>query len=166
MDPRIDPSVINSLKNARAFAVRLESLGCGGSSAAEPSCEPEYFAAEPEGGFASGAFGVRRPLRFMTYKLGLSEPQVTELARILDELKIERAQAAVDDRRTLAAFADAVSGDAFDGARAAEGADLRRKGSAGLSEAVVKALGRIHKLLSPQQRERLAYLIRTGTLAF
>ncbi len=35
-----------------------------------------------------------------------------------------------------------------------------------LSDAVVKALGRIHKLLSPEQRERLAYLIRTGTLAF
>src|SRR5881628_3200998 len=119
MEPRIDPSLINSLKNARAFTVRLESLGCGGSSSDERSCGPEYFAAESEGGFGGGAFGVRRPLRFMTYKLGLSEPQVTELARILDELKIERAQAAVDDRRTLAAFADAVSSDDFDGARAA-----------------------------------------------
>jgi hypothetical protein len=31
---------------------------------------------------------------------------------------------------------------------------------------VVRALGRFHKLLSPEQRQRLAYLIRTGTLAF
>ncbi|OLD64751.1 MAG: hypothetical protein AUI47_04425 [Acidobacteria bacterium 13_1_40CM_2_68_5] len=157
MDPRLD--------NVRAYAVRLESIGCG-RSAEVSSCAPAYFAAEPEGGFGGGVFGVRRPLRFMTYKLGLNESQVTELARILDELKTERAQAAVDDRRTLTAFADAVSGDAFDEARAAEGADLRRKGSSGLSDAVVKALGRIHKLLSPEQRERLAYLIRTGTLAF
>ncbi|OLC55801.1 MAG: hypothetical protein AUH92_01325 [Acidobacteria bacterium 13_1_40CM_4_69_4] len=165
MDAKVDPSLFGSLKNARAFAIRLESLGCRGS-AAVPSCGTGYFAAEPEGGFAGGAFGVRRPLRFMAYKLGLSESQVAELARILDELKTERAQAAVDDRRTLAAFADAVSGDAFDEARAAEGADLRRKGSARLSDAVVKALGRIHRLLSPEQRERLAYLIRTGTLVF
>ena len=152
-------------ENVRAYAIRLESLGCGRSAEAS-SCAPGYYAMEPEGGFGGGAFGVRRPLRFMTYKLGLSESQVTELARILDELKIERAQAAVDDRRTLAAFADAVSADAFDEAGAAEGAELRRKGSERLSDAVVKALGRIHKLLSPEQRGRLAYLIRTGTLAF
>ena len=47
-----------------------------------------------------GGFGVRRPLRFLAHKLELDEKQITELARILDELKTERAQAAVDDRRT------------------------------------------------------------------
>ena len=56
----------------------------------------------------AGAFGVRRPLRFLAHKLDLDEKQVTALARILDELKTERAQAAVDDRRSLAEFADAV----------------------------------------------------------
>jgi len=45
-------------------------------------------------GFGGGAFGVRRPLRFLAYKLELDERQVSELARILDELKTERAQAA------------------------------------------------------------------------
>jgi len=110
----------------------------------------------PIGGidFGGGGFGVRRPLRFLTYKLGLSESQVADLAHILDELKTERAQAAVDDRRTLAALADALSGESFDEARDVEGADLRRKGAERLSEAVVKALSRIHKLLSPEQRER------------
>src|SRR5664279_5847640 len=39
--------------------------------------------------FGSGAFGVRRPLRFLAYKLELDERQVGELARILDELKTE-----------------------------------------------------------------------------
>jgi len=33
------------------------------------------------------------------------------MARILNELKTERAQAAVDDRRTLTAFADALASD-------------------------------------------------------
>jgi len=29
---------------------------------------------------------------------------------------------------------------------------------------VVKAVGRIHKMLTPDQRSRFAYMIRTGTL--
>src|SRR6478609_12129744 len=72
-------------------------------------------------GFGGGSFGVRRPLRFLAYKLELDERQVADLARILDELKTERAQAEVDERRTTAAFADAVGGAAFDEAKAGEG---------------------------------------------
>jgi hypothetical protein len=34
-----------------------------------------------------------------------------------------------------------------------------------LKGAVLNALGRLHKMLDPQQRSRLAYLIRTGTLS-
>src|SRR5689334_2143910 len=61
-----------------------------------------------------GGFGVRRPLRFLAHKLELNDAQVAALARVLDELKTERAQAAVDGRRALAEFADATSADAFD----------------------------------------------------
>src|SRR5580700_7817290 len=39
-----------------------------------------------------GSFGVRRPLRFLAYKLELDQDQITELAAILAELKTERAQ--------------------------------------------------------------------------
>lgn len=116
------------------------------------------------GGFGGGPFGVRRPLRFLAVKLGLNEAQVKEMARILDELKTERAQSEVDRRRTLAAFADAVNGAAFDDARANEGADLRVKDAERLRDAVLKALRRIHALLDAAQREQLAYMIRTGTL--
>ena len=117
------------------------------------------------GGFGeAGPFGVKRPLRFLAYKLGLDENQVAELARILEELKTERAQAAVDERRTLTALADAIAGESFDQARADEGASLRKSSSERVRTAVAAALPRIHKLLRPEQRERLAYLIRTGTL--
>jgi len=111
-----------------------------------------------------GGFGVRRPLRFFAYKLEMDERQVAELARILDELKIERAQAEVDRRRTLSAFADAVGGETFDQARAKEAADLRIASAERLRDAVTKALARIHALLRNDQRERLAYLIRTGVI--
>ena len=115
--------------------------------------------------FGGGPFGVRRPLRFLAYKLNLSEQQVADLAKILDELKTERAQAAVDDRRTTAAFADALGLEKFDDAKATEGGALRVKAAERLRDAVVKALGRIHALLDSGQRAQLAYLIRTGALA-
>jgi Spy/CpxP family protein refolding chaperone len=87
------------------------------------------------------------------------------LARILDELKTERVQAEVDRRRTVAAFAEALIGDTFDAAKAAAGGDLRIQSAQRLRDAILKALQQIHALLGPDQRARLAYLIRTGTLA-
>src|SRR4051812_40683765 len=112
-----------------------------------------------------GAFGVRRPLRFLAYKLNLNEEQVAQLAKILDELKTERAQAAVDDRRTVAAFADALGLEKFDEPRAKEGGDLRVKSAERLRDSVVKALGKTHAVLDWGQRAQLAYLIRTGVLS-
>jgi hypothetical protein len=116
-------------------------------------------------GFGGGAFGVRRPLRFLAYKLELDERQVAELARILDELKTERAQGEVDRRRSLSAFADAVAGETFDATRAGEAAGMRVKTAERLRDAITSALGRMHALLDNEQRGRLAYLIRTGVLA-
>ena len=117
-----------------------------------------------EGGFGGG-FGVRRPLRFLAYKLELDEKQVAELARILDELKTERAQAEVDNRRTLAEFADALAGEAFDAAKAAAAGERRVNSAAKLRDTLIRTLQQIHALLNPEQRSRLAYLIRTGVLA-
>ncbi len=135
----------------------------GGSESGEWQAGGWRHSGDDFGG--GGAFGVRRPLRFLAYKLNLKEEQVAQLAKILDELKTERAQAAVDDRRTVAAFADAIGLEKFDEARAKEGGDLRVKSAERLRDAVVKALGRIHALLDSAQRAELAYLIRTGVLS-
>jgi Spy/CpxP family protein refolding chaperone len=117
-----------------------------------------------EGFGGGGGFGVRRPLRFLAHKLDLDERQIAELARILDELKTERAQAEVDRRRTVAAFADALTGETFDSTKAGEGGALRVQSAERLRDAVLKALQQIHAILTADQRVRLAYLIRTGTL--
>ena len=144
---------------------------CRGSSCCEPRHGGHGFhfgrhfhRPHPGEEFAPGGFGVRRPLRFLAWKLQLDERQVEELATILNDLKTERAQAAVDDRRSLAAFAEAIAGETFGEARAKEAAAERSKSSERLQEAVVRSLGRIHALLDAEQRGRLAYLIRTGTL--
>jgi Spy/CpxP family protein refolding chaperone len=147
--------------------------------------ESEFHAADPRGswreffmrgghrGFGghrgggdedSGGFGVRRPLRFLAFKLELNEKQVGELAKILDELKTERAQASVDDRRSLADFAEALSGEAFDISRATAAGDRRVQSATKLRDAVARALSQIHGLLNPDQRQKLAYMIRTGVL--
>ena len=100
-----------------------------------------------------GAFGVRRPLRFLAYKLELGD------------LKTERAQADVDGRRTISGFADAVGGAAFDETAAKAAAELRVKSAERLRDAVVKALSKIHALLDEEQRGHLSYLIRTGVIS-
>jgi Spy/CpxP family protein refolding chaperone len=117
------------------------------------------------GGDPSG-WGVRRPLRFLAHKLDLDEKQVADLARILDELKIERAQADVDDRRSRAEFADAIAGSNFDADKAGAAGERRLQSAGKLRDALVRALAGMHALLRPEQRERLAYLVRTGVLAF
>jgi Spy/CpxP family protein refolding chaperone len=157
------PALRSWWRAQRAFA------SCGGFGG-WPSCRP----GGPSGGSGptdegyegggGGGFGVRRPLRFLAYKLGLNDRQVAEFARILDQLKTERAQAEVDRRRTMAAFAEALAGETFDSAKASEGGDLRVKSAANLREAVLKALHEIHAVLNPEQRVQLAYLIRTGAL--
>jgi Spy/CpxP family protein refolding chaperone len=162
------PAFYHWWKSARRHAECGAWAGCGPShGGGGDSGNADRWEAAGDGGgdYSGGPFGVRRPLRFLAYKLGLDEKQVGELARILDELKTERAQADVDGRRTITAFSDAVSGDSFDDAKAGEGGALRVKSAERLRDAVVKALGRMHALLTPEQRAKLAYLIRTGVVS-
>ena len=149
-------------------------IGVGWGRCGDPGRERGFaFSEEGEGGlggfpafgFGGVLFGVRRPLRFMAYKLELDETQVGELARILDEIKTERAQAAVDHRRAISAFADAIEAETFDAKRAEAGAAIRMQSAEKLRDAVLSALGRLHKMLSKEQRARLAYLIRTGVVS-
>ena len=75
------------------------------------------------------------------------------------------AQAHVDDGRTSAVFADVIALDAFDEAKVKDAANERVNSADRLRDAVVRALGKIHAILEPAQRAKLAYLIRTGTLS-
>jgi Spy/CpxP family protein refolding chaperone len=109
-------------------------------------------------------FGVRRPLRFLAERLELNDDQVKVVARILDELKTERAQADVDAQRVLNAFADSVAAASFDEATASAGAQLRVEQAERLKAAVTKALRELHGALTEEQRGRFATLLRTGVV--
>jgi Spy/CpxP family protein refolding chaperone len=138
--------------------------GCCSTGEQSRAVEVESVAPNAAEGFGGGGFGVRRPLRFLAYRLGLAEPQVEALAAILNDLKTERAQAAVDERRSLAAFADAMAGETFDEAATREAASRRTQSADAVHQAVARALAHIHALLDAEQRQKFAYLLRTGAL--
>ena len=146
------------------------SSACGGGGGcgphgAHPAEERSSAFPDWDGGEGGGGhFGVRRPLRFLAHKLDLSEKQVDELAKVLNDLKTERAQVALDQRRTTSAFADAMTEEAFDASKIESIASERVKSQERLRGALVTALKQIHAMLSPDQRSRLAYLLRTGAL--
>jgi Spy/CpxP family protein refolding chaperone len=124
----------------------------------------EHRRAHDEDLFGGAGLGVRRPLRFLAYRLDLSAEQTQSLARILERVKLERAQAALDLRRASADLADALDADSLDRARLDGAAAQRAAATQRSQEAVARALEELHALLDPEQRGLLAELIRTGTL--
>ncbi len=100
----------------------------------------------------------------MAHKLELTDDQVEKLAVILNDLKTERAQAAVDYRRTVNAMAEALASPTFDEPKAKAAGEERVKSADHVRNAVQDALRRVHAILDDEQRQRLAYLMRTGAL--
>jgi Spy/CpxP family protein refolding chaperone len=100
----------------------------------------------------------------MSHQLDLDDEQVDTLAAILNVLKTERAQARLDERRSIAGIADAVEGEAFDATAAAEAVSLRVAAAERLKQQVLETLEKTHDMLDPEQRKRLAYLLRSGQL--
>jgi Spy/CpxP family protein refolding chaperone len=115
--------------------------------------------------FFGAGLGVRRPLRFLAWRLDLTEEQTAPLARILEKLKLERAQAALDLRRAAGVLADAFEGE-FGQTQAEAAGEQRGAATRRVQEAVAKALEELHALLEPEQRRELAELIRTGGIRF
>jgi Spy/CpxP family protein refolding chaperone len=109
-------------------------------------------------------FGARRPVRFLAMRLDLDDAQVAKLAKIVERLRVEREQAAVDSRRAAGALADALEGAAVDAARVEEATRLRVDATRRVQESVARALGELHELLDGEQREELASLIRSGAI--
>jgi Spy/CpxP family protein refolding chaperone len=140
--------------------------GCApqqGDSGGGPQTHSHSHSQEHDGG-GGGPWGVRRPLRFMARRLNLTDEQTSTLAAILDDLKTERAQAQVDHRRAISAFADAFLGSAFDEAQVRNAAQRRADSARRVEEAVTTALQRTFDLLDDRQRKQLAYLLRAGDL--
>ncbi|MBI2376337.1 MAG: periplasmic heavy metal sensor [Deltaproteobacteria bacterium] len=157
------PAVLFGWKRAREWAEHQSchaEAGCGSGPQEHHEDHREASGRGPD-----QLFGVRRPLRFMAHKLELDDEQVKRLAQILNDIKTERAQAAVDDQRTIAQIADALEGESFDASKAKEALDRRVTAARRLADEVLRTLERTHAMLNKDQRSRLAYLLRSGWLS-
>jgi Spy/CpxP family protein refolding chaperone len=143
--------------------------GCG-----PHACSPDHFGGahahfgwHEHGhghGDAGAGFGVRRPLRYLAWKLELEEEQVGKLATVIETLKTERAQADVDFRRSTSVIAAALEGQTLDQAALDDAAKQRVASEERRQRAVATALASIHALLDDEQKKRFAYLVRTGAI--
>jgi hypothetical protein len=110
--------------------------------------------------------GVRRPLRFLSHKLGLDRQQTEQLAAALAHLKIERAQAQVDRRRAQQQFADAVAAEVFDEHKISAATQGRLAAAERVNTMVVQLLRTLHADLDADQRAKLVVLLRAGPVLF
>ncbi|MEM7184562.1 MAG: Spy/CpxP family protein refolding chaperone [Spirochaetota bacterium] len=118
-----------------------------------------------KGGFKMGGlFGIKRPVRHLAYKLELDDEQVKELARIINNLKTARAQHAVNEQRSLTLLAEAMETSEFGAEKAKQAAAKRSESSKELAAQVEKAVSEIHAFLNEGQRNKFAYLLRTGSI--
>ncbi len=116
--------------------------------------------------FGGGNLGVRRPLRFLTWRLDLSREQAAKAARVIERIKIEREQANVDLRRAAAEMADAVDGETFDRERMQAAQERRIEAARNTQEVVSRGLEEFHEFLDEDQRETFAALIRSREISF
>ncbi len=108
--------------------------------------------------------GVRRPLRYLTWKLDLSDQQVRELADVLKRLKTARSQTQVDWDGSVADIADTFTSTQFDEDKAQAAVDRRKLSASAQQDQIVEALRRLHAILDEDQRAEFAYLLRSGSV--
>ena len=112
-----------------------------------------------------GSFGVRRPLRYLRYHLDLDESQTRRVAAILNELKLEREQARVDEKRSLHALADILTRDDSGAEHFKTALEPRVSSAERMRSEVAKALDALCKVLDPDQREEFADMVRSGQIS-
>ncbi|MEM8768941.1 MAG: hypothetical protein AAGE43_15955 [Pseudomonadota bacterium] len=109
-----------------------------------------------------GDFGVRRPLRYLSYQLDLDESQRRGVAAALDRVKTEREQAALDEKKMVADLADLVASPELSSESLSDTLAARVRATESVQNHVARAIKEIVGLLDPDQRQEFAYLLRTG----
>ncbi len=110
-------------------------------------------------------FGVRRPLRYLSHQLDLDEGQARKVASILNRLKTEQEQAALDRKRTLTAVADLMAGVQPLEEELVVALEPRKRSEERMQEEVKRAIQALHQTLDQDQRERLADLMLAGSFS-
>ena len=113
-------------------------------------------------GRRSASFGVRRPLRYLSYQLDLDESQRRKIAALLHSVKLEREQAALDEKKMVSDLADLVTGPEISSETLKDTLSARVRSAERLQEKTAEVLREIVAVLDPDQTEEFSYLLRTG----
>lgn len=124
----------------------------------------ESRAHQSRGGRRHGGFGVRRPLRYLSYHLDLDESQRRQLAASFERIKLEREQAELDKKKSDASLADEFIRSEVSVEELRQALAPRAQIDANLQTVVAKELFEIATMLDAEQREEFAHLLRTGVL--
>ncbi|MCR9259009.1 MAG: hypothetical protein NXH95_04770 [Pseudomonadaceae bacterium] len=141
----------------------FQSKGFEDKGSHEQSHAIHYQARGRRGGHHGGGsyFGVRRPIRYLSYQLDLDDAQTRKVAAVLDRLKVEREQAKLDEARTVIDVASLVTESELSVEMLKEALAPRVTSAEHLQVAVAKAMHDIIRELDPEQREDFAYLLNT-----
>ena len=111
-------------------------------------------------------FGVRRPLRYLSYQLDLSENQMRRMSSVLNGIKNEREQATLDEKRTLTAIADLMGGGTPTLEEFGEALQPRTRSAEQLQAEIARGLVQISDILDEDQREQFVGLLLSGAISF
>lgn len=145
---------------SRLYAYSVCSAAARGNR--RESEQPLYESRHHRGSRASGGFGARRPLRYLSYRLDLDDAQQRKVAAVLDRLKTEMEQARLDEKKTLSDLAGLITREnvSVDDLRGA--LTPRVETARNLQTVIAKAMQEMSELLDADQREELAYLLQSG----
>jgi hypothetical protein len=110
----------------------------------------------------TGSFGGRRPLRYLSYQLDLDEPQRRQIGAVLEEVKVEREQADLDEKKMVASLADQLGKPEVTVDSLKQTLSSRVRSTERIQSVIAEALEKIVGILDADQREEFAYLLRTG----
>ncbi len=115
-------------------------------------------------GHRHGSFGVRRPLRYLSYHLDLDESQRRRLAASLERIKLEREQSKLNRKRTDTTLAEAFLRVETSVDDLAAALAPNAEAELAMQKVIAKELFEIANVLDTDQREEFAHLLRTGVL--
>lgn len=129
-------------------------------SRARKDCSNRGYESRWHGRGAS--FGVRRPLRYLAHRLDLDEHQVRRLAAVLNQLKTEREQASLDEKRSVVSLANLL----IEGTPTLDECKEQLAGRVDtakhMRDETAKATVAISNLLDDDQRAEFVDLLLTG----
>ena len=111
-------------------------------------------------------FGVRRPLRYLSYQLDLSENQMRRMSSALNAIKNEREQATLDEKRTVTAIADLMADGTPTLEEFGKALQPRTRNAEQLQAEIARGLVQISDILDEDQREQFIGLLLSGAISF